>query len=152
MRIIAHRGNLCGPEPATENHPVYIDRAIQAGFDVEVDLWLVDNLWMIGHDEPQHIVGQKWLDGRASHLWLHCKHLESLHALAAERSPLNYFWHEEDAHTLTSHGYVWTYPGQPGGPHSVIVDLEGQAAYDPPMRASSQALYGVCTDYPYHFV
>jgi hypothetical protein len=39
MILIAHRGNLDGPNPSMENHPDYIDAAINAGFHVEVDLW-----------------------------------------------------------------------------------------------------------------
>ena len=31
--------------------------------------------------------------------------------LGADKS-LNYFWHQTDDFTLTSHGYIWTYPGK----------------------------------------
>jgi hypothetical protein len=41
MRIIAHRGNLDGPDPTRENSPIYVMAALAAGVDVEVDLWLV---------------------------------------------------------------------------------------------------------------
>ena len=42
MKLISHRGNLEGPNPERENHPDYIYEAIQAGYDVEIDIWFVD--------------------------------------------------------------------------------------------------------------
>ena len=34
---------------------------------------------------------------------------------------LNYFWHQEDDYTLTSQGYIWTYPGKSLTSNSVMV-------------------------------
>ena len=42
MILISHRGNIDGRIPEKENHPNYIDAAIKAGYDVEVDLWEID--------------------------------------------------------------------------------------------------------------
>jgi hypothetical protein len=39
MKIISHRGNLNGSSTDIENHPTYIQAAINAGYDVEVDAW-----------------------------------------------------------------------------------------------------------------
>ena len=53
MKIIAHRGNLNGPDPETENTPNQILKAIDAGFEVEVDMWFHgQNRLMLGHDRP----------------------------------------------------------------------------------------------------
>jgi hypothetical protein len=38
--VIAHRGNQEGPCPQWENHPEYIQTALNAGFHVEVDVRL----------------------------------------------------------------------------------------------------------------
>ena len=54
MKLISHRGNLEGPNPERENHPDYIYEAIQAGYDVEIDIWFVDGKFKLGHDEPQY--------------------------------------------------------------------------------------------------
>ena len=35
----------------------------------------------------------------------------------------NYFWHENDRFTITSKGYLWTYPGNKYSENSVIVNL-----------------------------
>ena len=54
MILIAHRGNTEGPRPEKENHPRYIDRAIDLGYDVEVDICgSFDTGLHLGHDEPQ---------------------------------------------------------------------------------------------------
>jgi len=42
MRIISHRGNLYGPNQKTENSIDSIYSAISLGFDIEIDIWLVD--------------------------------------------------------------------------------------------------------------
>ena len=38
MLLIAHRGNINGPDKAKENHPDYINKAIEAGYNVEIDI------------------------------------------------------------------------------------------------------------------
>jgi hypothetical protein len=56
---------------------------------------------------------------------------------------LKFFWHQSDDFTLTSNGYLWTYPGKPTGPNSIKVDLNldnHELMYDPA---------GICTDYPF---
>ena len=56
MKIIAHRGNLNGPNPLTENDPKRITQCIEDGYDVEIDVRFdptTETLWL-GHDEPQH--------------------------------------------------------------------------------------------------
>ena len=47
MKFIAHRGNVFGPNVELENSPNYIDKAISTGYDVEVDLWVKDDKFLI---------------------------------------------------------------------------------------------------------
>jgi hypothetical protein len=42
FHLIAHRGNMCG-KTKWENHPDYLLEALQAGFDIEVDVWIDDS-------------------------------------------------------------------------------------------------------------
>ncbi len=44
IKIIAHRANLNGPDHETENTPASINKAIKLGFDVEVDIWYINNV------------------------------------------------------------------------------------------------------------
>lgn len=110
MILISHRGNINGKIPNNENHPEYIDEAIHAGFDVEIDMWWVDGRIYLGHDEPQYEVDDEWLETRMDKLWVHCKNVELLNWIRS--TSLHWFWHEEDTLTLTSKGYVWVYPGK----------------------------------------
>ena len=77
MKLIAHRGNIQGPDPTTENKPEQIEACLDAGYDVEIDLWYDEEgtLWL-GHDQPQYQVTWWWLAGKSSNLWIHCKDLE----------------------------------------------------------------------------
>jgi hypothetical protein len=38
MYLISHRGNINGIQKSKENDPNYINKAIESGFDVEVDV------------------------------------------------------------------------------------------------------------------
>ena len=44
MILIAHRGNMDGPNPPQENDPSYILHTLECGFHVEIDLWIKDNI------------------------------------------------------------------------------------------------------------
>lgn len=110
MILISHRSNLNGPHTAKygENHPHSIAEAISQDFDVEVDVWLIDNKFLLGHDEPQYEVSLSFLNN--THLWCHAKNLHALDELM--KNKLHCFFHDTDPATLTSKGWVWTYPGQ----------------------------------------
>ena len=60
MIIISHRGNIEGPNSDCENHPAYIVKALEQGFDVEIDLWKTDRLYL-GHSKPTYEVESKKL-------------------------------------------------------------------------------------------
>ena len=110
MIYISHRGNLNGPNPEFENQPDYIEQAIAQGFDVEVDLWINESGIFLGHDGPQYQVPAEWLVDRTTQIWVHCKNTDALSF--AMRNGLNCFFHNTDDYTLTSTGYVWSYPGK----------------------------------------
>ena len=117
--FISHRGNINGKNPNMENNPAYIDEAISAGYDVEIDIRVIGDKIYLGHDEPQYEVDYKWLAERYENLWIHCKNVESLDFVRKAR--LHWFWHEEDTLTLTSKGYVWVYPGKQPIKNSIAV-------------------------------
>lgn len=115
MIYISHRGNINGRIQEAENKPDYIDDTLTMGFDVEIDIWYIDNNWWLGHDEPQYPIEFEWLDKRSDRLWVHCKNIEAVEYFyenEKECKDINWFWHEEDTLTLTSYGYVWAYPGK----------------------------------------
>jgi hypothetical protein len=146
MILIAHRGNTTGPNIEKENHPDYIDEAIKKGFDVEVDIRgnLFDGLWL-GHDEKQYEVKPEWVFQRVNNLWLHAKDIEALHTFTQLLTGLNCFWHEEDCYTLTTSGYIWTYPGKKLTPSSICVMPEIVPNFY--SKEDLEDCYGICTDY-----
>ena len=137
-KLISHRGNINGPDISIENHPTYIEKALNLGFDCEVDIWVVNKELFLGHDEPMYKTTVDFLSKYAEYLWIHCKNFESLEYLN-KIGEHNYFWHQEDRFTITSKGYIWTYPGNIVGNNSVIVDNE--------KKVSDYKCYGVCSDY-----
>ena len=115
MIYISHRGNINGRIEEAENKPEYIDDTLRLGFDVEVDVWYIDNNWYLGHDEPQYQIDLDWIEKRADRLWVHCKNIEAVEYFYENENDckeINWFWHENDTLTLTSYGYIWAYPGK----------------------------------------
>lgn len=110
MILISHRGNISGKIVELENKPDYLNSCIDRGFDVETDIRLVENELFLGHDQPIHKVELSWLDERKSKMWLHCKNLEAFEFF--RQKDFNIFWHDVDDYTLTSKGFIWTYPGK----------------------------------------
>lgn len=111
MILISHRGNISGPNHEQENHPDYIWAAIQAGYDVEVDIWFKNGKFMLGHDEPQYEFPFGLIQNHHSKLWIHCKNMDALsklNELDPVGSKLNYFMHENDLGVLTSRSYIWS--------------------------------------------
>ena len=120
MILISHRGNLDGKKEKLENHPDYIEDAIKKGFDVEIDVWFINNNFFLGHDKPQFKVNSKFLENRK--LWCHSKNSDAL----KELSKLNchFFWHNTDDYTITSRGFIWIYPGKPILKNGICVKAE----------------------------
>lgn len=142
MILISHRGNINGKNTEKENHPNYIDEAIILGYDVEIDLWSIEGVLLLGHDEPQYEISSKWLEQRLHKLWIHCKNITALEYVNLFHSmrDLNYFWHQEDTAALTSQGYIWAYPGKQPINNSIAVMPE---MYNEKVTQCK----GVCSDY-----
>jgi len=153
MKLIAHRGNIDGPNPSEENNPEYIEDAIENGFDVEVDIWFSSQTkkFFLGHDRPEYQIDVFWLAKNINKLWIHCKNIEALYEFSANMSGYNYFWHDTDKYTLTSKKYIWTYPGQPYTPKSIMVMPESMKVF-PTFETELEDMkayncYGICSDY-----
>jgi len=140
MILIAHRGLIDGPNRDYENHPDQIYKALDAGFDAEIDLWLYNNKLMLGHDQPQYEIERSFLEHNG--LWIHAKNLEVLAWLTT--TDLNYFWHQEDDYVITSHHFIWTYPGKTLTARSISVMPEW---HDSTLVNIPNYCLGICSDY-----
>lgn len=140
MRLIAHRGNINGPDKDLENNPDQIHYALSKGYDVEIDVWLdeKDGL-MLGHDAPQYFIDEAFLFD--SRLWCHAKNLPAL-TYMQQYEEIHCFWHENDKHTLTSKGYIWTFPRKPLSFFSIAVYPE---LY--PDGTDFSIAAGICSDH-----
>ena len=138
MKLISHRGNVRGKIVKLENTPNYIDKAINEGYDVEIDIWYKNNNLYLGHDYGQHLIDLDWLLRRSTKLWCHAKNGEALHYLW--QHPLHYFWHQKDKFTLTSREFIWTYPK--GLLYSNSICVLPELGYSGEFNC-----YGVCSDY-----
>lgn len=121
MILISHRGNLTGPNPDRENSQLYIQEALDKEFDVEIDVWVIDDIIYMGHDKPQYGVDFRWIRDRVNKLWVHCKNVESVVYFKECGYDVNYFWHQEDTLTLTSQNHIWVYPGKQPIKNSIAV-------------------------------
>jgi hypothetical protein len=139
MLLISHRGNINGKIKNLENHPSYIDNALSLKYDVEIDIWCIDNQLYLGHDYGEYLIDDKWILDREDNLWVHCKNVEAINHISIYNT-VNYFWHENDTITLTSKKYIWVNPGKQPIQNSIAVLPE---LYNEDV---SKCL-GVCSDY-----
>jgi len=139
MILIAHRGNMDGPNPPQENDPSYILHTLECGFHVEIDLWIKDNILYLGHDYPQYKIEPDFLKNEK--LWIHCKNMDALTYCKENNIQTNYFWHDQDDCTLTSKGWFWTFPGKQLTPYSIAVMPETKSF------ENIDIAKGICTDY-----
>ncbi len=142
MYLISHRGNITGRQPERENAPDYILEAIDAGYYCEVDiLGKVDGSLWLGHDGPQYKTDTKFLNNPK--ILCHCKNKLAIDNLNGWG--IHWFWHQNDDYTITSKGFIWTYPGNVLSPSSICVMPE----VVPGIYNKSQLLEcaGICSDY-----
>jgi len=147
MIIISHRGNINGILPQKENRPSYIDCAIGLGYQVEIDVRLIENQLWLGHDYPQYKIDYNWLNKRKNNLWLHCKNLEAADYFTQFKNEINYFCHTNDSFVLTSCGKLWVHDLSLSLGNNTIIPLlsyKDVEAYD------GKNVYAICTDYPMH--
>ena len=141
MILIAHRGNINGPNKEKENTTKYILSAIEKGYQVEIDLWYKNGFYL-GHDSGSENINIDFLLDNMDVLWCHAKNMEALSYLYD--IGMNCFGHNKDDHVLTSKGFLFTLPGAKLGPKCVVAMPEWVNYTDEELARA----YGVCTDYP----
>jgi len=138
MKLIAHRGNINGPNKEKENHPNYINESTKLGYDVEIDVWFINSEWYLGHDNPEYQIKYNFLlDPK---LWLHAKNGDAFYELL-KNDALNVFWHTNEDWILTSKKYIWTFPNKKLFKNSICVLPEN--GYFGDLSICS----GICSDY-----
>jgi hypothetical protein len=163
MKIICHRGNLIGSNLKHENSPAYIKNSMDAGFYVEVDIWVIEDrgIWF-GHDKPQYKIDSKFFEKNKEYdpmerIFFHCKNLDAivlcnLMNCGDSFGPgCTYFSHDKDPYVLVSNGNIWTYPDH----NNELSVLSIPVVYDrTDMRWTFEQLQicdGICTDDALYF-
>jgi len=138
MILISNKGNIDGVNPESENKQDYIQMAINRGFQVKVDLWLMDNKLYLGSDKPDYELDIDWLERNASKLWIQCRSAELLSKLIdldPIGSNLHIFIYNGET-TLTNRGYIWDHTGYKSISLTDIKDIDDDLDY-----------YGICSDH-----
>ena len=141
MIVISHRGYENGEDEMLENNPEQIKKLLKMNIDVEIDVRYNEGFYL-GHDCARYEVDIGFL--KQDGLWCHAKDIKSFELMLV--SGIHCFWHQSDDYTLTSKGYVWTYPGKDVISKSVIVMPE-KISFDF-SQLKEYDVHGVCTDYP----
>lgn len=139
MKWIAHRGNLTGPNPEMENNPSYIEVALQAGYDAEIDVWLLSDGFYLGHDAPNYKTTRFFLQNKR--LWVHCKNIAAFIELSNYQN-VNCFYQTEEEMVMTSRGYLWAHSKCNAWNNNTVVTKLDSRAWQAPQHA-----YAVCSDY-----
>jgi hypothetical protein len=143
--FIAHRGNVNGPIPERENDPAYIQEAINLGYEVEIDVWMVNDALFLGHDEAKYQIKTDFLMEHKDKLWCHAKNEDALFYLIKNRDYFHTFSHDQDSHVLTSRGLIWAYVGKPIDKNTICVMPE--QASTPYSDQDLKDSYGICSDF-----
>ena len=144
MILISHRGNISGPNPEQENHPDYIWAAIQAGYDVEIDVWFTEGKFMLGHDKPQYEFPFGLIQNYHSKIWFHCKDINSALTLAKLDEDFKYFCHSSEPYVCTSHKYLWIHDLTTNINDKCIIPLLSKEDIK---NYTNSEPYAICTDF-----
>lgn len=138
LKLIAHRGNIDGPNSKLENKLDYIDNAIDLGYEALVDIWSYNGKMYLGNHTGSNRVPIDCLMNRSTKLWIHCGNHEAFQILFRYQS-LNIFWHQTDDFALTTKGYTWCYPG--------IGPLDRSVAFMPEFDSPNlDKFHALCSD------
>lgn len=141
--LIAHRGNLHGPNPKRENQPKYLLETLELGYNVEVDVWLLNNIFYLGHDKPEYIVNERFFEN--DKVWVHCKNLTALDCLISNPE-VHCFGHDKDDFVLTNRSYLWCYPKMQMLTANCIAVMPERVPH-----WNLKNCGGICTDYVIEF-
>jgi hypothetical protein len=136
---ISHRGNIDGINIELENRPSYIKKALQCGYNVEIDVWFLNEQWYLGHEIAIYTIEESFLEN--DKLWCHAKNHTAMERML-QNNLIHCFWHENDQLTLTSKKFVWTYMGKNQIANSIAVLPENF-----PFKEISPNVVGICSDF-----
>ncbi|MBV6513837.1 MAG: hypothetical protein FMNOHCHN_03393 [Ignavibacteriaceae bacterium] len=153
MLLISHRGNVSGRNPERENTKEYIEEALSLGFYVEVDLWVDHGKFYLAHTYQgiggcADVVFYSFKNPPISpsfltkeRLLIHCKNIDAL-KVCIDSGGLNYFYHEKDKLTISSHGWIIAHSDNKpiGNTIHMLPEIKGYS------KDSLKDCAGICSD------
>lgn len=139
--LIAHRGNVYGKNINRENSPDYIIEALNLGFDVEIDVWVIGDQVYLGHDSPEYKIEKEFLFN--NRFWCHAKNYSALIMMIKYKDLIHCFSHNSDDYILTSRGIIWAYTGKPVNEDTICVMPENCNNYS---NDDLKNCLGICSD------
>jgi len=102
--LISNRGNTWHENGSeTENEPNFVAAALER-FNVKIDVWMVDNEFYLGNDNPQYKIDESFLLN--NRLWCQARNNEALIAMQT-MNVLNCFSYNENNSIITPSGFTW---------------------------------------------
>ena len=153
MIVISHRGNLTGPDGDCRYDKVR--RALDLGFDVELDVRSRDGELFVGHDRMLYPLSDLTLTEReASRVWFHAKDWRAAAAVGASGRLCFCHGDEESAFVANGYGHVlWMHPrvnpelsAADGIRDKVLLDVDGHPRVE--YAALQDLPFAICTDWP----
>lgn len=145
MIFISHRGNLEGRNPSLENQPEYVERALNDGYVVEIDVYdylYAEDVFMLGHDDGKWRANGWWIRKHQS-LLCHAKCVTVLMALKGMN--VHCFMHDKDPYVLTSKGWVISHVNNKIAAKGTV-QMMPEVHQDLP-EYHYDGCFGVCSDY-----
>lgn len=139
--FISHRGNINGRIPEKENNPEYIIKAIDEGYDVEIDVWKINSKLFLGHDEPQYEITIDFLFN--TKLWCHAKNFAALTMMVNHKDKIHFFSHNLDSHVLSSKGFIMSNIGEEIDENTICIMPEKTKIYN---KKDFEKCAGICSD------
>ena len=139
--LISHRGNTSGINSEKENSPEYIQEALDKGFYVMVNAWLLEeNIVALGTDSPMYHVDVEFL--KFGNIICKAMTAETLEYLLEK--DVHCFYSEKDSFTVTSGGLIWNTNFNSQTLRSIIVIPEW---YIPSLeKLETLNCTGICSD------
>lgn len=142
---VAHRGLVNGPNRTIENNIDTILHRSENGLYSEIDVWLINGNWFIGHDSPSAEFPVDILFKYGTYLWIHAKNKDAFEALVLFRKEgrdLCIFWHTTEDYCFTTNMDVIVYPGKKLVKNCVFMMPENACGID-----TNNNVDYICSDY-----
>lgn len=141
--LISNRGNLEGPREKKENSIDYVTHALDQGYHVVVDTWIMGEQHLaLGSQLPQYSTSLDFIKNQK--IICRCKTPETLQYLLDEG--VHCFMDTKGANpTLTSGGLIWNNPGQAVTSRGIFTMPEW--IMEDPRTVSNLPCSGICSNF-----